>query len=463
MNESENNRRNRVPVIIGAVFLVILLGVAVYFALQAFNTLPDYQRETQATPTPTPVYGSAMAVTRDPSSATPPPEMKVGSVSERVRQLQTRLAELGYYSGLIDGQFYEGTESAVRAFQAANGLTADGIAGEATEKRLWAEDAVPAWQAPATSQPAATATPTPAPAASAASELNGVLRSGSSGEQVTALQKQLIALGYLHGAADGKYGPATLSAVKTFQQLNGLAVDGETGAKTWAALFSADAKPKPTPIPMQALDNSIPRPYVRPDGLPLVVNAKNPLPEGYQPLQLVTMNSYCDLAVVTVKHGDTQAEREAVDALMAMLQAAQADGVTNWQVSAAYRTVQYQQSLMDDKVAELMKKNGLSREKAQQAARKTVADPGCSEHHLGTCFDITVPGTDQFKGTKQHKWLLEHCWDYGFILRYPEDKQSLTGIYPEAWHYRWVGLPHSTIMRDEDLCLEEYVAKYGQP
>ena len=49
------------------------------------------------------------------------------------------------------------------------------------------------------------------------------------------------------------------------------------------------------------------------------------------------------------------------------------------------------------------------------------------------------------------------------ILRYPEDKQSVTGITPEAWHYRWVGLPHSTIMRDEDLCLEEYVAKYGQP
>ena len=458
MNGQNRERHVQVPVIIGAVFLVAVLAVAVVFAVQAFNTLPDYQRETQATPTPTPVYGSAMAVTRNPDAATQPPEMKRGSVNERVRQLQTRLAELGYYSGLIDGQFYDGTETAVKAFQAANGLTADGIVGEVTEERLWAEDAIPAWNAPTTS------TPSPTPTVEVvASTLTGVLRNGSSGDDVVTLQKRLIALGYLYSTADGQYGPATLSAVKTFQQVNGLSVDGEVGPKTWAALFSDSVLPKPTPIPMPELDSSIARPYVRSDGLPLVVNKQNPLPDGYQPLQLVTMNTYCDLAVVTIKHGDTQAEREAVDALMNMLQAAQMDGVGNWQISAAYRTLEYQQSLMDDKVAELMKKNGLSREKAQQAARNTVADPGCSEHHLGTCFDITVPGTDQFKGTKQHKWLLEHCWDYGFILRYPEDKTDVTGFLAEAWHYRWVGLPHSTIMRDENLCLEEYVDRYGQP
>ncbi len=463
VSEPREDSRSRVPVIIGAVFLVAILAVAVVFAVQAFNTLPDYRRETQATPTPTPAYGSAMAVTRDPGVPTPPPEMKRGTVSERVKELQTRLAALGYYSDSIDGQFYEGTENAVKAFQAANGLGADGIVGEQTEARLWAADAVPAWAAPATPAPStpAAATSTPAPPSNVPT-LSGVLRNGSSGENVTALQERLQALGYLHGKADGQYGPATLSAVKTFQQINGLSADGEVGQMTWAALFSGSALPKPTPIPLPDLDTSIARPYVRADGLPLLVNKKNPLPEGYQPLQLVTMNMYCDLSVVTIKHGDTQAEREAVDALLVMLQAAQLDGVTDWQVSAAYRTLEYQQRLMDDKVADLMKTNGLSREKAQKAARNTVADPGCSEHHLGTCFDITVPGTSQFKGTKQHKWLLEHCWEYGFILRYPEDKQSVTGITPEAWHYRWVGLPHSTIMRDENLCLEEYVAKYGQ-
>ncbi|MBR5345890.1 MAG: peptidoglycan-binding protein [Clostridia bacterium] len=457
MSEPRNDNRSRIPVIIGIVFLVAILGVAVFFAIQAFNTLPDYQRETQATPTPTPAYGSAMAVTRDPNVPTPAPELKRGSVSERVKELQTRLNALGYYTGTIDGQFYEGTENAVKAFQAANGLTADGIVGDQTEARLWSDDAVPASEAPATP------TPTPLVANASVPTLSGVLRNGSSGDEVVTLQKQLISLGYLLSSADGKFGPATLNAVKAFQQVNGLTADGEVGQMTWTALFSGNALPKPTPIPLQDLDTSIARPYVRADGLPLVVNKKNPLPDGYQTLQLVNMNTYCDTMIVTIKHGDTLAEREAVDALMVMLQAAHADGITSWQISAAYRTVEYQQQLMNDKVSELMRKNGLSQEKAKQAARNTVADPGCSEHHLGTCFDITVPNTDQFKGTSQHRWLLDNCWDYGFILRYPEDKQSITGITPEAWHYRWVGLPHSTIMRDENLCLEEYVQRYGTP
>ena len=90
-----------------------------------------------------------------------------------------------------------------------------------------------------------------------------------------------------------------------------------------------------------------------------------------------------------------------------------------------------------------------------------MAVPGFSEHHLATCFDITVPGV-AFAGTKQHKWLLENCWDYGFILRYPEDKTEITGFVAEAWHYRYVGVEHAHIMRDEDLCLEEYIEKHAQ-
>ena len=106
-----------------------------------------------------------------------------------------------------------------------------------------------------------------------------------------------------------------------------------------------------------------------------------------------------------------------------------------------------------------MKENGMSRSKARSATRKTVADPGTSEHHLGTCFDITVPGTT-FAGTEQARWLGEHCWDYGFILRYTKDKEKITGFLAEAWHFRYVGEEHARIMRDENLCLEEYLEKY---
>ena len=416
--------------------------------------LPAYRQIAGATPTPTARYGNVAAVTRDPSLPSPAPVLGRNDKGQRVIELQARLADLGYYSGELDGDFGGGTERAVKAFQQANGLDADGYVGERTETLLFSADAVPAPATPApTDTPAVTGAPTPAAAFQ-------VLKSGSKGEAVRAVQQRLKDLGYYAGEIDGQYGPATKTAVYRFQNAHGLSADSVVGQVTWDRLFAADALPAPTAGPTAEPDVSGSLPYVRPDGLPLVVNKSRPLPDGYRTADLVTMNSYCDSSVVKIKYDDTQAERQAVDALMTMLQAAQAEGIGSWQISAAYRTVAYQQQLMDQKVNELIKNNGLSRKKAQQAARNTVADPGSSEHHLGTCFDITVPGVS-FKGTKQHKWLLANCWDYGFILRYPEDKEKITGYTAEAWHYRWVGQPHARIMRDENLCLEEYVERYG--
>ena len=88
-----------------------------------------------------------------------------------------------------------------------------------------------------------------------------------------------------------------------------------------------------------------------------------------------------------------------------------------------------------------------------------MQEPGCSEHQLGLSFDINVPGRS-FKGTKQCTWLHEHCWEYGFILRYQEGKEAITGFKAEAWHYRWVGLEHARRMKEENLCLEEYIQRY---
>ena len=136
---------------------------------------------------------------------------------------------------------------------------------------------------------------------------------------------------------------------------------------------------------------------------------------------------------------------------------AEADGVTGWQISAGYRSYDYQQQLFDEQVAEY-RAEGFTQEKAVSATRNTVADPGASEHHTGLAFDITVAGTI-FKGTEQQIWLHEHCWDYGFIVRYQEDKEKITGFLAECWHIRYVGLPHSTEMRDRNLCLEEYLGE----
>ena len=431
-----------------------LLLVAAFFLW--LWKLPDYRREAGATPTPTVRYGSIAAVTRDPALPSPAPVLGRGDKGSRVIELQMRLSALGYYAGEIDGDFGGGTERAVKAFQAANGLETDGYVGEATEALLYSTAAAAAQATPApTDTPAAARTP--APTSTAAFQ---VLKSGSKGDSVRRVQERLLALGYYEGTIDGQYGPATKTAVYRFQNAHGLSTDSVVGQATWDRLFSADAMPAPTPTPTPRPDASASLPYVRPDGLPLVVNRQQPMPEGYRHADLVVMNSYCDSTVVKIKYADTQAERLAVDALMTMLRAAKADGVGNWQISAAYRSETYQQQLFDKKVKELMNSNGLSRSKATEAARREVADPGTSEHHLGTCFDITVPGTS-FKGTKQHKWLAAHCWEYGFILRYPEGKTKITGFTAEAWHYRWVGQPHARIMHEEGLCLEEYVEKYG--
>lgn len=146
-----------------------------------------------------------------------------------------------------------------------------------------------------------------------------------------------------------------------------------------------------------------------------------------------------------------------MDALLSMLNAAKADGITNWQVSAGYRSIHDQQEIFDEKVSEYMRTNGLSRTQAKSATALTVADPGTSEHHTGLAFDMTVPGAGAFKYTEQCKWLHAHCWDYGFIIRYTDEKQDITGFLGEEWHIRYVGEEHSKTIRDLGICLEEYI------
>ncbi len=193
---------------------------------------------------------------------------------------------------------------------------------------------------------------------------------------------------------------------------------------------------------------------------PMLVNGDNPVAGDYMPGDLVRMRQYCDEDVVYIKGSEIDGVREAVDALMVMLRAALQDGVKNWQISAGYRSVSYQQKVWDNKVSEY-RQQGLSASSAQTATAKYVAKPGCSEHHTGLAFDVTVPG-ESFPLTAQSKWLAEHCWDYGFIIRYAEDKQPITGINAEPWHVRYVGQPHARIMRDNNWCLEEYIASLRQ-
>ena len=160
-----------------------------------------------------------------------------------------------------------------------------------------------------------------------------------------------------------------------------------------------------------------------------------------------------------MKYKGTRANRTAVEALGKMLEDAIEQGVTNWQVSSAYRTYAGQQELVEDSVADFKRKNpSWSRDRCLSATYQTVAPAGTSEHQTGLAFDITVPGVS-FNGTAQQKWLHAHCYEYGFVVRYTEEKQSITGFLAEAWHIRYVGTQVASVMTYNNWCLEEYIEK----
>lgn len=106
---------------------------------------------------------------------------------------------------------------------------------------------------------------------------------------------------------------------------------------------------------------------------------------------------------------------------------------------------------------------GLDAATARQEAGKVVAMPGTSEHELGLAVDLVDNSYTELdeaqENTDTQKWLMEHCWDYGFILRYPNNKSEKTGIIYEPWHYRYVGKEVARELKESGLCLEEYLEK----
>lgn len=295
---------------------------------------------------------------------------------------------------------------------------------------------------PAQSTPIPTAEPTPASTAKAAR----TLKKGSTGEDVKKLQQALIDLGYLSDTADGTFGAKTQDAVTLFQAVNGLDADGLAGAKTQALLFSGTAL---------SADQAPPTDFL------VLVNRSHKLSKTDVPTDLVEIASVLSADIVKVKYTGTKANRTAVEALGKMLSAAISEGVSNFQISSAYRTYSEQQKLVDNSVAKYQKNNpSWSRDRCLSATYQTVAPAGSSEHQTGLAFDITVPGVS-FTGTEQQKWLHQHCAEYGFIVRFTAEKQKLTGFVAESWHFRYVGVEAAKMITQNNWCLEEYIEKMG--
>ena len=182
----------------------------------------------------------------------------------------------------------------------------------------------------------------------------------------------------------------------------------------------------------------------------ILVNPWNYIPEGYVP----------ELEKVQGKYNmDIKAAENARN-----LVAAAKEAGFNMQLCSAYRTVEKSAQLYKNKVNEYIG-YGYSEADAKVEAARWVAPPGTSEHHTGLAMDLVSSDYWGYYSDLEHdyekfdsfKWMYEHCAEFGFILRYPKDKQDITGITYEPWHYRFVGVEAATYIMENGLCLEEYL------
>lgn len=181
----------------------------------------------------------------------------------------------------------------------------------------------------------------------------------------------------------------------------------------------------------------------------LLVNEAHPLPDGYEK----------NLTFVELR-GDVRVDERMYPDLQKMMDDCRAAGLRPL-IALGYRSVATQQELYDKKVKSYIKE-GYSRQKAQEEAKKNVVLPGVSEHHTGLAVDI-VAESYQYRDKKLEKkpelnWLRLHCSEYGFIQRYPADKAALTGVDYEPWHFRYVGKKTAKYLTENHLCLEELTA-----
>lgn len=154
-------------------------------------------------------------------------------------------------------------------------------------------------------------------------------------------------------------------------------------------------------------------------------------------------------------------DSRAVEDLREMLAGCEAAGLQPL-VCSAFRPKETQEKLFQNKVNEF-RALGYAEDDAIEAAGKIVAVPGTSEHQLGLAADIVDVNHQALdksqENTEVQKWLMEHCWEYGFILRFPNDKSEITQIIYEPWHYRYVGKEYAQKITESGLCLEEYLAQ----
>ena len=185
----------------------------------------------------------------------------------------------------------------------------------------------------------------------------------------------------------------------------------------------------------------------------LLVNGENSLPEDfdYEGNLLTVDKKYINGSL-------RQIDKDVWPYMRAMIEAAWEDGVDLY-IWSPYRSYATQKMLYENQVKREMDK-GLDRKAAEDKAATVVARPGTSEHHTGLAADFNM-ASDAFENTEMYKWMSKNAADYGFIMRYSEEKQPITGVIHESWHWRFVGINHALKIKELDMCLEEYLDYIG--
>lgn len=172
----------------------------------------------------------------------------------------------------------------------------------------------------------------------------------------------------------------------------------------------------------------------------LLVNPENPLPEDYYPEDIIDLyerkDRHFELAIANIWIAEI-----AFQAMDEMFAAAEADGVNDFIITSGYRSREEQRAIY------------------AASTDGKAAKPGESEHETGLAFDVMSLDNIHFELTRQFEWLSQNCAKYGFIIRYPEGEEDITGFPYEPWHYRYVGTPHAQIIMDAGITLEEYLGQ----
>jgi len=203
----------------------------------------------------------------------------------------------------------------------------------------------------------------------------------------------------------------------------------------------------------------------------VLVNKKNTVGADFIPDDLVDIDKK-----YTTGGKSIQLEKTALEAVIKMLDAMKKDGIKNVTITSAYRTYAYQGNLFESYIVrETAAHPSWSEKKVREEVLKYSAAPGTSEHQTGLCVDLFTdemeglynygdetpnnPWDKGFAETEAFEWLSKNAHKYGFILRFPEDKTSVTGYSYESWHYRYVGVDAATEIHKNGITLEEYLDK----